>query len=145
MSDKKLFVDEDWKDRAAKEKEQAEAARQAQEEQRQTEGEFPPASFGTLLQMLATQALDAMGAFGEEGEEVSVSPVLAKHFIDLLAIVEEKTRGNLAQEEAAFMEETLHQMRMAFVQFASALQHQMQGDAPASPAPAPKKPIIELP
>ena len=41
--------------------------------------------------------------------------VVAKHFIDTLGVIEEKTKGNLTDEEAQFLSETLHQLRMAFV------------------------------
>ncbi|HMP80938.1 MAG TPA: DUF1844 domain-containing protein, partial [Pirellulaceae bacterium] len=40
---------------------------------------------------------------------------LAKHAIDMLAVVQEKTRGNLSAQEAELLEETLHQLRLAFV------------------------------
>lgn len=41
---------------------------------------------------------------------------LAKHAIDMLVIVEQKTKGNLVTEEAAILEAVLHQLRMAYVE-----------------------------
>ena len=41
---------------------------------------------------------------------------LAGHHVDMLGILEEKTKGNLTEAEAAMLENSLHQLRMAFVQ-----------------------------
>jgi hypothetical protein len=41
---------------------------------------------------------------------------LAKHAIDMLGILEEKTKGNLAADEAAMLENVLHQLRLAYVE-----------------------------
>ena len=41
---------------------------------------------------------------------------MAKHFIDLLGVLEEKTEGNLNEEEKQMLTESLHQFRMAFMQ-----------------------------
>jgi len=41
---------------------------------------------------------------------------LAKHAIDMLAILEKKTMGNLTQEEASMLENVLHQLRIAYVE-----------------------------
>ena len=41
---------------------------------------------------------------------------LAKHAIDMLAVIEEKTMGNLSQQEASMLENILHQLRMAYVE-----------------------------
>ena len=40
---------------------------------------------------------------------------LAKHAIDMLVIIQEKTMGNLEPEEASLIENMLHQLRMAYV------------------------------
>jgi hypothetical protein len=42
---------------------------------------------------------------------------LARYFIDLISVLEQKTAGNLDREEAAALDETLHTLRMAYVQF----------------------------
>ena len=42
-------------------------------------------------------------------------PNQAKHFIDTLAMLEEKTDGNRTPEESALLSSLLHQLRMAFV------------------------------
>lgn len=81
------------------------------------EGEAPPppANFQALVSMLGTQALVAMGQLGED---TSAPPHMgyAKHFIDLLAVVEEKSKGNLSAEEIDLLADWLHQLRMGFVE-----------------------------
>lgn len=39
----------------------------------------------------------------------------AKHFIDMLAVLEEKTAGNRSAEESALLDGFLHELRMAYV------------------------------
>ena len=58
---------------------------------------------------------------------------LAKMFIDQLAMIQEKTRGNLTNEETAVLRNTLSNLQMAFVEVS---QHS-RGESPASPQAAP--------
>lgn len=79
-------------------------------------GPPPPASLMLLANTLATQAMGAMGLIADEkGEPIPANLDFARHFIDMLAVLEEKTKGNVTDEEAAFLKEALHQLRMAFV------------------------------
>ena len=48
--------------------------------------------------------------------EVSANRPVAKHCIDMLGVLEEKTKGNLTEDEAAQMRDALHQLRMVYVQ-----------------------------
>jgi hypothetical protein len=67
-----------------------------------------------------------------EGE---VNLELAKMFIDQLAMIQEKTRGNLSSEEAAVLRNTLSNLQMVYVEVA---QQAPQGAAqPKTPAPEP--------
>lgn len=59
--------------------------------------------------------------FGEEEKEGEKSePDLdgARHFIDLLSMIQDKTRGNLSLEEQRLIENTLTELRFRFVQAA---------------------------
>ena len=59
---------------------------------------------------------------------------LAKMFIDQLAMIQEKTRGNLTNEETAVLRSTLSNLQMAFVE----VSQQSRGESPAaSPQAAP--------
>ncbi|MFL6528103.1 MAG: DUF1844 domain-containing protein [Chthoniobacterales bacterium] len=64
---------------------------------------------------------------------------LAKMFIDQLAMIQEKTRGNLTSEEATVLRNTLSNLQMAFVELS-------QGkNAAAPPASAPEPPPTSAP
>jgi len=58
---------------------------------------------------------------------------LAKMFIDQLAMIQEKTRGNLTNEEGAVLRNTLSNLQMAFVEVS---QQVKGGSAPVAPAPS---------
>ncbi|HZL89253.1 MAG TPA: DUF1844 domain-containing protein [Pirellulaceae bacterium] len=77
----------------------------------------PSASLATLVTTLATQALHSMGVIEIPGAPQSeVNFDVAKHLIDTVAVLEEKTKGNVTPEEAKLLEDALHQLRLAFVQ-----------------------------
>ncbi|NLE39632.1 MAG: DUF1844 domain-containing protein, partial [Pirellulaceae bacterium] len=70
-----------------------------------------------LVTTLATQAMAAMGLIAHPGAGQQVTRDLpqAKHFIDTIGLLEEKTKGNCSAEEAAMFESVLYELRMAFV------------------------------
>jgi hypothetical protein len=59
---------------------------------------------------------------------------LAKMFIDQLSMIQEKTRGNLTNEETAVLRNTLSNLQMAFVEVSKEMH---EGKTEAAPAPAP--------
>ena len=78
---------------------------------------MPPASFEFLVFSLRTQAEMNMGMFGfskEEGEGPNLE--MARHAIDLLGIIQEKTKGNLSLEEDRLLGNSLTELRFRFVQ-----------------------------
>jgi hypothetical protein len=84
---------------------------------------LPPASFGELIFTLRFQAEMHLGMLpiGGEGEEKPpVDLPAAQHYIDLLGILSQKTKGNLALEEERYLENTLTELRFRFVQAADA-------------------------
>jgi hypothetical protein len=117
----KIVVDEDWKSRVRAEREAAKQARtpaspDAKPAGDAAAGRVPPASFEVLVSTLVAQALTAMGKLPDpiQGHSV-VRPDLAKHCIDTLDMLEEKTKGNLTKDEAGMLQEVLYQLRMTFV------------------------------
>ncbi len=134
-----IVVDDDYKQQVEREKEKLrEQMNEAAEQGGPEAFEMPPASMPVLVTTLATQALSNLGQIPDpiEGGPVIRKP-LAKHFIDTLAMLEEKTKGNLDAEETEMLGGTLHQLRMIFVATPDSV------DAPAEPtAPAS---TIELP
>ncbi len=117
---KKLIIDDDWKQEAQKEKEVLLEKEKQQEEQPQAAGSpgtVPPADFSSLVSMLGTQAFYAMGLIRTHENEKPVQDLkMAKYNVDLLGILQEKTQNNLSAEEHKLLDETLQQLRMAFVQ-----------------------------
>lgn len=82
-----------------------------------SEQRLPPADFSTLVVMLSTQAMATMGVLpDEEGNPLPKQLNVARHMIDLLGVVEEKTRGNLEQRETELLTNSLHELRMMYVQ-----------------------------
>jgi hypothetical protein len=79
---------------------------------------LPPASFAFLVESILMQTQMHLGLmhFGEKDEEAEPNLALARHSIDLLAVLEEKTKGNLTAEEQRLIENGLTELRFRFVQ-----------------------------
>ena len=120
MSDGKLHIDSDWKAEAAKEKERLAAQEKTQSQKPAGDSPTAPA-FIELLNLLAMQAVIALGGYQSPGgERVPANPAAAKHHIDLLEILEKKTAGNLSEEEKRALDSVLYELRMQYVQTVSA-------------------------
>lgn len=77
---------------------------------------LPEASFLSLANMLAVEAAMHLGLIQAPGEEASpVDLEAARHLIDMLGMLEDKTRGNLSREEEDLLEKILADLRMQFV------------------------------
>lgn len=88
----------------------------------QEELPLPPASFDFFVLSLKTQAEMSMGLlhFGEEKDRPQPDLRIARHSIDLLAMIQEKTRGNLSYEEQRLIENSLTELRFRYVQVSEA-------------------------
>lgn len=78
---------------------------------------LPPASFDFLIFSLRAQAEMQLGLFGF-GEEEKPKPELelAKHTIDMMAVLQQKTKNNLSFEEQRMLDNTITELRFRFVQ-----------------------------
>ncbi len=117
MSDeKKIFIDEDWKSQVEKEKENF-AQHAATEPAAEVDPYYlPPASFEMLVTTFASEAMVALGQLPNPfTNEHSISWEHARYTIDMLQVVQDKTKGNLSVDEATMLETLLHQLRLAFV------------------------------
>ena len=129
----RIIVDDDWKTQAQAEKEKL--AEQIEEGKQQTpaagteapeaEGgqddqrQLPPASFSTLVSFLVTQIMMHLGGYQDpETKQVYVDLDLAKHHIDTLAVLEEKTKGNLTDQESKLLDRVLYETRIQYVEIA---------------------------
>ena len=113
----KIIIDEDWKSQVEAEKS---AAQQVQSTGPKPSGEeaggLPPPTLSFLFTTLATQAMVAMGDIPNPlTGKAEVRLDQAKHFIDTLGLLEQKTEGNRTSEESALLSGLLYQLRMAFV------------------------------
>jgi hypothetical protein len=87
----------------------------------QQQGEFrmplPPASFSFIVLSLRAQAEMQLGLM-HFGDDPKPDPDLqmARHTIDLMSILADKTRGNLTLEEQRMLENSLTELRFRFVQ-----------------------------
>ena len=147
----RIQVDADWKAEAQAEKERL-ASKEA--EKADTEGsgapqELPEADFKALMGLLASQAIMGLGAYTDpKSGGVVVDLVGSKFAIDLLAVLEEKTKGNISEEEAKEMTQVLAELRVRFVQVADAIAKQgAAGGAvnPTASGDAPPSNVIESP
>ena len=78
--------------------------------------EFPEASFDMLLMHHHTQAMLALGLIPDPATgQVIKNKSAAKFHIDMLAIIQERTEGNLNDGEAEALNGVLHNLRMMFV------------------------------
>lgn len=86
--------------------------------------EGPPESevnFSSFVMSLATQAMVQLGQMAPPpGMEIPVDVESGKGTIDILAMIQQKTRGNLSKEEAKFLEDVLHTLRISYVKRAKA-------------------------
>lgn len=78
--------------------------------------EFPEASFDMLLMQHHTQAMLALGLIPDPATgKVIKNKSAAKFHIDMLSIIQERTKGNLNEGEAEALNGVLHNLRMMFV------------------------------
>ncbi len=138
----KIIVDDDWKSQAQAEKQKladASRAKQAESIPQSSAGaapgspapggasggggaaggqrQMPAASFEVLVSTMATQALFALGEIPDPQTGQRMAHLdLARHHLDMLAVIEEKTKDNLSKEESDMLATTLYELRNRYVQ-----------------------------
>jgi len=142
----KIIVDDDWKAQAQAEKErlaqeidQKQAAaqqaapaagagdagaptREAAAQQGQQARQLPPANFAAHVNSLVAQTFMAMGGMEDpRTKKRYVDLDLAKYHIDTLAMLEEKTKGNLSDDEKRLLNQGLYECRMQYVHIAQSV------------------------
>ncbi len=78
--------------------------------------EYPPINFMTFIMSLSTSALIYLGEIPDpvDNEKKKIVP-LAKQMIDLISMLDEKTKGNLTTDEEKYMENIPFELRMVFI------------------------------
>jgi len=84
--------------------------------------QLPAASFAQHVNSLVTQAFMAMGGMEDpRTKRRYVDLDLAKYHIDTLVVLEEKTKGNLTDDEKRLLDQGLYECRMQFVHMAQSM------------------------
>jgi hypothetical protein len=154
----KIQVDNDWKAQAQAEKQKL--AEQAKQRESAPAASGSPGSPGPaggpagatggvpakadmegLVSTMAMQALFAMGAIPDPATGQRVAHLdLARHHIDLLTVLEDKTAGNLTDDESKMLSGTLYELRSRYVQLAQSARDQTLGRSQDAPGSAPGRP-----
>lgn len=78
---------------------------------------LPPLDFSSLVLPFFTQAMIELGGTEDpNAKNTEENLKLTKRLIDLLDMLKEKTKGNLKSEEEIFLDQCLHQLRMAYME-----------------------------
>jgi hypothetical protein len=80
---------------------------------------MPEASLATLVQAQLTQAMFYLGELAAPGQAPVLNLDMAKHHLDTLRVLEEKTVNNLTEEEQRLLDHALYDLRTRFVAVAS--------------------------
>ena len=131
---KKIIIDEDWKGQVEAEREQLKRQSEKPAESQESEakpppaaGPLPPPSLEFVVSSFAMQAMVSLGMMANPlTNETEVQLEQAKHFIDTIEMLQEKTEGNRTPEENTMMHTILHELRMTYISV------QQQGAPPAS-------------
>ena len=111
--DKRTAAEETKKEKVKKETKAQEKEAQKEEEQPRP---VPEVNFSAFVYSLSTSALVHLGEIPEPiTEKMDKNLPLAKQTIDILGILQEKTKGNLTQEEENLLNSFLYDLRMRYV------------------------------
>ena len=87
-------------------------------------------TFERFLASLYMTAMLQLGLMREQGSQPRIDIIGARQTIDTLSLISEKTKGNLTAAEANFLQNSLYELRMAYVEVTNALAR------PPQPGPA---------
>ena len=82
---------------------------------------LPPASFTSLVMLLSTNALGYMAELEkEESGKKKILRQLARHTIDTIQVLDEKTKGNLDKDEKDMVDHVLADLQLQYIKYADA-------------------------
>ena len=106
--------DDAWKESVEREK--RDAAPEGRGEEAPTDAP-PPVDFSLFVSTLGLQAYVALGEVADPAtRQRKVNLDQAKYMIDMIAVIEEKTTGNLAPEESEMISRLLYDLRLKFIE-----------------------------
>ena len=116
----KIIVDEDWKSQVHAEKEVLAQKREHQVERAEMRSspdrELPPPDLTFIATTMYMQTLVALGLIPNPvGGQATVQIQQAKHAIDALDVLQQKTEGNRTPDESEAIEHMLHELRLTYI------------------------------
>jgi len=88
-------------------------------------------TFERFLASLYMTAMLQLGMMHEQGQQPHIDILGARQTIDTLSLLAEKTKGNLTAQEENFLQNSLYELRMAYVEVTNALARPPQAGAQA--------------
>jgi hypothetical protein len=102
----------------------------------------PTMNFSTLVQSIYMSAIVQLGGATPEGQPPQVDIIGARQSVDMLAVLEEKTRGNLTSDEQKLLDSAVFELRMGFLEITQAIARSAAAKAPTNPAGSGKPTIV---
>ncbi|HEX4486771.1 MAG TPA: DUF1844 domain-containing protein [Terriglobales bacterium] len=90
-------------------------------------------TFERFMASLYMTAMLQLGLMHEQGGQPRVDLIGARQTIDTLSLISDKTKGNLTPAEVAFLQNSLYELRMAYVEVTNALARPPQAGMPPIP------------
>lgn len=89
-------------------------------------GAPPPVTIEHVIQSIYLSAVVALGAATEPGQQPRIDIIGARQSIDMLGVLQEKTKGNLSEKEERLLQNALFEVRMMFLEVTNAIAQQAQ-------------------
>ncbi len=111
VKDRRVFAEESEEEKKEPPKEET-----TEEEKKEPQAPLPEINFATFIISLNASALLHLGVLGDPatGKDVKNLP-MGKQTIDILGMLEEKTKGNLSKEEENMLKNILYDLRIIYV------------------------------
>lgn len=87
-------------------------------------GALPAVAFDHVVQSIYLSAIVALGAAAEPGQQPRIDILGARQSIDMLGVLQEKTKGNLSEKEQRLLQNALFETRMMFLEVTNAIAQQ---------------------
>ena len=94
-------------------------------------GPTAPVTMEQIIQSMYLSAVVAMGAATEPGQKPRIDIIGARQSIDMLGVLQEKTKGNLSEKEQRLLQNALFELRMMFLDITNAIAKQAQNPPPS--------------
>ena len=103
---------------------------------------LPPITFPSVVNSIYMSTIYQLGGAPQDGQPPQVDIIGARHSIDMLAVLADKSQGNLTAEEQGFIDSILFELRMGFLEITQALSRSAAAKNPNAPPPPPAGPRI---